>query len=442
MKAKVLEAILDSIADGVFTVDRDWIIMSWNRAAETITGFAREEAIGKSCHDVFRANVCQTSCILRQTLASGDPLINIPINILTADGEQKPISISTAVMKDSKGNVIGGAETFRDLSEIETLRRRLSERYSFQDIISKNYKIREIFRILPNLAESGSTVLIQGSSGTGKELFARAIHNLSDRSKGPFIAVNCGALPDTLLESELFGYKAGAFTDAKKDKPGRFALAEKGTLFLDEIADISTALQVKLLRVLQEKSYEPLGASRSVDADVRIIAASNRDLREQMSIGRFRDDLYYRLNVIRVDLPPLSERKEDIPLLVDHFIERFNAEKGRDIQGTTPAAQAALMAYDFPGNVRELENAVEYAFVLCRNGLIDVKYLPPEICPHTSVDDVDLNSEGDLFQSAEAEVIRSALARNDGHRQRTADALGVHKTTLLRKMKRLAITYP
>lgn len=442
MKKDFLELILDSVADGVFAVDADWRITSWNRAAERITGFSKDEAMGRRCHDVFRANVCQDGCVLSRTMRTGSNLVNFPINILTQSGMEKPISISTAILRDKNGGVAGGVETFRDLSELEDLRRRLRQEYSFQDIISKSHRIREIFRIMPDVAESESTVLIQGPSGSGKELFARALHQLSHRKGRPFVAVNCGALPDTLLESELFGYKAGAFTDAKRDKPGRFTLAKGGTIFLDEIGDISVALQVKLLRILQEKTFEPLGSAKSEHTDVRVITATNKDLREEMARGRFREDLYYRLNVVRLELPPLKDRKEDIPLLADHFISRFNVEKGRNVSGLSRRALVALLAYDFPGNIRELENAIERAFILCRNNLIDVECLPPEITGSSSSPVIEGLSAEDPIAAAEIEVIRQTLLRFEGHRGKTAKALGMHKTTLFRKMKRHRETFP
>ncbi len=436
------KTILDSIADGVFTVDDDWRITSFNKAAENITGFTKVEAVGQKCYDIFRASVCQTACVLRRTMETGAELINIPVNIVTKDGVEKPISISTAVLRDTGGRIKGGVETFRDLSAIESLRRALKREYSFQDIISKNHKMQELFRIMPDVAESDSTVLIQGPSGSGKELFARALHNLSPRKEGPFVAVNCAALPDTLLESELFGYKKGAFTDAGRDKPGRFDLASGGTLFLDEVGDISLALQVKLLRVLQEKTYEPLGSTQPVTVDVRIMAATNKDLREQMGLGRFRDDLYYRLNVIKFDIPPLSERTEDVPLLVDHILCRLNAEKGRNVLGVTPDVMAALIEYDFPGNVRELENILERALILCRDDVIGPDCLPSEIGTNGEEESESAPFVEDPLKAAEAKAIKQALARNYGHRERTAKALGIHKTTLIRKMKKLHITYP
>ena len=441
LKGDDYKTILDSIADGVFTVDDKWRIITWNRAAEQITGFSSSKAIGQYCYNVFRTNVCQSDCVLRRTIKTGKELINIPINILSREGEEKPISVSTAVLRDADGEVVGGVETFRDLAAIETLRKALTKQYSFQDIISKNHRMTELFRILPDISESDSTVLIEGPSGSGKELFARAIHNLSPRRDRPLITVNCAALPDTLLESELFGYKRGAFTDARRDKPGRFDAAQGGTIFLDEIGEISLALQVKLLRVLQEKTFEPLGGTASVKADVRILAASNRDLRDQMSKGRFRDDLYYRLNVISLYIPSLAERKEDIPLLVDHFIARFNAEKGKNISGVTPDTLSILMDYDYPGNIRELENIIERAFILCKGSLIDLSTLPREIFPPEMEVPEESSEEADPLKAAEAKAIQLALAQHQGHRERTARMLGIHRTTLIRKMKKLGVTY-
>jgi PAS domain S-box-containing protein len=435
--------ILDSIADGVFTVDRDWNITSFNRAAERIAGIAAKKAVGQKCFDVFHANVCQAACVLKDTLKTGKEIIDRPVNILNHDGKVIPVSISTAVLKDERGNIIGGVETFRDLSALEALKKEISRQYSVEDIISKNFEIQSIFDILPDIAESESTVLIHGESGTGKELFARALHNLSRRKKGPFVAVNCGALPDNLLESELFGYKRGAFTDAKKDKPGRFALAEGGTLFLDEIGDLSLFLQAKLLRVLQEKEYEPLGATTSVKANVRIIAATNKNLPEMINQKKFREDIFYRLNIIKLELPPLRSRKEDIPLLVDHFIKKQNFETGKNVTGISDDVIRLFMTYDFPGNIRELENLLEHAFVMCRRGEITVEHLPGEfretlIAPKDG-DDNNISLQ-DRFNRSEAVIIKEALKRNRGLRRQTARELEIDSSTLWRKMKRLGIT--
>jgi PAS domain S-box-containing protein len=437
-KSKATDIILDSIADGVFTVDREWRITSFNKAAEKITGIARDEAVGQQCCDVFHASICESDCALRKTFETEKPVVNKTVYIINLEGRRIPVSISTGVLKDEKGEIVGGVETFRDLSAVEELRRRLSRSYSFEDIISKSDAMRQVFGILPSVAESDTTVLIEGESGTGKELIARAIHNLSRRREKPMIAVNCGALPDTLLESELFGYKAGAFTDAVRDKPGRFALAEGGTLFLDEIADISPALQVRLLRVLQERKYEPLGAAESVDSDVRIIAAVNRHLETLVKKGKFREDLYYRINVLPIKIPPLRDRKEDIPLLIEHFIDRFNKIKSKEIADVSPEVLSILMTHGYPGNVRELENIIEHAFVLCKSTIIDIDCLPRNLLPEGRDQKTipPIRSVGDF----ERNLILETLRKNNWSRVMTAAELGVDKSTLWRKMKRLKIS--
>jgi len=438
-----VDIILDSIADGVFTVDRDWNITSFNRAAERITGIKRRQAIGQKCFDVFRSDICQSSCALKQSIKNGKEIIDRRINVLDKNGSEIPISISTAVLRDKEGQVVGGAETFRDLSAIELLRNEVEEKYTFADIISRNHKIRRLFDILPDIAASESTVLIEGPTGSGKELFARAIHNLSPRRGKKFIAVNCGALPDSLLESELFGYVKGAFTDAKKDKLGRFALAKGGTIFLDEIGDVSPAVQVKLLRVLQEREYEPLGGTETIKADVRVITATNKNLRELAGRGLFRDDLYYRLNIVKLTLPLLSERRDDIPSLIDHFIRKFNAKKAKNIAGISPKALDILMRHDFPGNIRELENIIEHAFVLCRGREIKTEHLPQELRTDTPANNISSGKSIEITRDhAEATTIVNALRRHDGNRAGTAAELGIDKTTLWRKMKKYGLTWP
>jgi len=433
------QIILNSVADGIFTVDLEWKITFFNRAAEEITGTPASEAIGRYCCEVFRANVCESMCVLRHTLETRNPVINRPIAILRSDGREIPISISTAILQDEAGRVIGGVETFRDLSLVETLRRQIDRQYRFQDIISRSPTMKRIFAILPDVAQSESTVLIQGESGTGKELLSRGSHNLSARAKGPFVAVNCGALPDTLLESELFGHVAGAFTDAKGNRQGRFALAEGGTLFLDEIGDISPALQVRLLRVLQERTYEPLGSSKSVKADVRIIAASNKDLAQLLEEGTFRKDLYYRLNVVKLNLPGLAERKEDIPLLADHFISRLNQLRKKSLSGLSHETLSVFMRHDWPGNIRELENAIEYAFILCREGLIRPEHLPENL---RDAGFQTPSPSGLTLEEIERHALIEALKHNNWRRMATARELGIDKNTLRRKMIRFKITDP
>jgi transcriptional regulator with PAS, ATPase and Fis domain len=349
-------------------------------------------------------------------------------------------------LKDNQGEVIGGVETFRDLSVVEELRKELAGQHTFLDIISKNREMQRLFGMLELISENDTTILLEGESGTGKELFAKAIHTLSHRKKGPMITVNCGALPDTLLESELFGYKAGAFTDAKKDKPGRLALAEKGTLFLDEIGDISPLLQIRLLRVLQDKVYEPLGCTKSEKADVRIVAATNKNLEDLVKKGLFREDLYYRINIVKLVLPPLRERKEDVPLLAEHFIRRFNNLRGKELKGLLPEVMNILMAHDFPGNIRELENIIEYASVVCKNHLIGMDHLPENL-RRKSESKLQLSSEPTRaealsFNALEKDFIYETLRKNNWNRAAAAAQMGIDRSTLWRKIKRLNLKIP
>ena len=423
--------ILDSIADGVFTVDMDFRITSMNRAAEEILGIREKDAIGRLCFEIFHANICEHSCALKETLNTGKNIINKTIYIVNSDGKRVPVSVSTAILKNNKGSIIGGVETFRDITAIETLRKEIESSYTFEDIVSKNRAMRDMFGILPDIAISDSSVLLEGPSGTGKELVARAIHSLSSRKSKPLVVINCAALPDNLLESELFGYKAGAFTDAKKDKPGKIALAEGGTLFLDEIGEISPALQVKLLRFIQEREYEPLGGVATVKSDVRIIAATNKILSEEVRSGNFRDDLFYRINVVNIRLPSLAERKEDIPLLIKHFIHKFNILKGKTIEGVSDDVMNILMDHEYPGNIRELENIIEHAFVLCREAYIRRQHLPASFREITTQIHDNMTLE-----EIERIYILKALEKNSWNRQNTAKELGIDTSTLWRKMKK------
>jgi PAS domain S-box-containing protein len=419
----------------------DWEITTFNKAAERITGVKREHAIGLPCSEVFKANICETKCALKRTLTKGKPMVNVIAHIINSDGKEVPIRISTALLKDKKGNLIGGVETFQDITQIEQLRKELEARYSFEDIIGRSTSMKDLFKILPQIAESDSTVLIEGYSGTGKELFARAIHNLSKRKKKKFVTINCGALPDTLLESELFGYKAGAFTGAHKDKPGRITVADGGTLFLDEIGDISPAMQVSLLRVLQEQKIQPLGAVTSVKVDVRIVTATNKNLAQLVQENKFREDLFYRIRVMHLKLPSLKQRREDIPLLVNHLVTKFNRLKGKDIMGVSEHVLARLMDYSYPGNVRELENIIEHAFVLCNGEFIEAQHLPLELRTEAS-STIDKFSPTMDLKSMERELIEASLRRYKGNRKQAAMALGINTSTLFRKIKAFNINPP
>ncbi len=428
--------IIESIEDGVFTVNMDFRVMTFNRAAETITGIPRSEAIGRKCCDVFRTSICDNGCVLKNTLTTNQPSSDMPVFITRSDNRVIPVSVNTAVLRDSRGQMIGGVEIFRDLTEVTRLRKAFQKEMSFDDIVSKNRLMQRYFSILPQIAESRSTVLITGATGTGKELMARAIHNHSGARKGPFVAVNCGAMPETLVESELFGYRKGAFTDAKTDKPGRFAMAQDGSIFLDEIGDVPLSAQVRLLRVLQEKTYDPLGGTKPLETNARVIAATHQDLETLVKEGRFREDLYYRINVIRINLPPLRERREDIALLCDHFIERFNFSTGKRLLGLAPETMSALLMYNFPGNIRELENIMEHAFVLCREGLIYPCHLPDRF--QSSSDPSPDQGPMTLAESEKMTILR-ALDRNGGKTMATARQLGIDKNTLRRKMIRHGI---
>lgn len=432
------DIILDNVTDGVFTVDKDMKITYFNRAAEKITGVSQQQVTGQHCFEVLKANICEKTCALRCSLKSETETIAKHVNILRSDGKLIPVSISTAVLRDKSGKKIGGVETFRDLSSLEELKKEIKNAYTLEDIISKNHKVQEIFDILPNIAESECTVLIQGSSGSGKELFARATHNLSLRNKGPFIAINCGALPDTLLESELFGYVKGAFTDAKKDKPGRFSLARRGTIFLDEVESLSPSTQVKLLRVLQEKEFMPLGATAPVKADVRVISATKEDLSTLVKKGTFRDDLFFRLNVVKLVLPPLKERRDDIILLIEHFIYKFNHKMSRMINSVSDRVVEVLINYDFPGNVRELENIIEHAFVMCRGKQIQLRHLPPEFSQSNS-NSPKSSRKFTPFQYAERQKLLETLEKHNWSKVETAKELNLHRATVYRKIRKYGL---
>ncbi|MCW8996312.1 MAG: sigma 54-interacting transcriptional regulator, partial [Psychromonas sp.] len=371
---KILDnsTILESISDGVFTVDHDWKISSFNRAAEKITGIKRSDALGCHCAEVFRSSLCGEQCALRETLQTGKAIIDKRCYFLNSSGRKIPVTLSTAVLKDQQGNIIGGAETFRDISEIEVLKKQLYKQSKASPLISHSQSMKTVISMVEVVADTSATVLITGETGTGKEVTAKALHQLSCRSKEPFIGVNCAALPENLLESTLFGHLKGAFTGAHENKQGYFARAGKGTLFLDEIGDISPALQVRLLRVLQEHEFEPVGGHKAQKTQARIITATNKDLSALVAQGKFREDLYYRLNVIKISLPTLAQRFEDIPFLVEHFIKQFNQRHNKSIQGISAEALQYLQSYSWPGNIRELENSIERACVLSQENEIQL----------------------------------------------------------------------
>ena len=439
--AGVTDIILESISDGVFTVDHEWRITSFNRAAEETTGIPRSEAIGRYCWEVFRSNMCEGDCALRRTMKEGRSFVSSSTYIINNDKKRIPISVSTAPLRNAAGEILGGVETFRDNTVVEELRRELSGSFQQGDMVSRSRLMKKIFAVLPQIAESDSTVLIEGDTGTGKELMAKALHDLSTRREKPFIAINCGALPDTLLESELFGYKAGAFTNAVGDKPGYFTLAEGGTILLDELGETSPAFQVKLLRVLEEHEFQPLGSVQKRRTNVRILAATNRNLEALVEQGKFRLDLFYRINIVRLQLPTLRERMEDIPLLIERFIDKMNRLRGKAVTGIEPAALERLMAHNYPGNIRELENIIEHAFILCSQGMIGSHHLPAYLTANATPASAPASFQT-LRRTTEEEVIREALQRNGYNRLAAARELGMHKSTLFRKLKKLNLNLP
>ncbi len=438
-----LKLILDNLDIAVFTVNRGGYITSFNSMAENITGYPRQELLGQHHKILTGCHQPGQTCGLAESIETGKSLANLQRQLFTKDGRKLPIRASFMALRNEAGDIIGGLETFQDLSLIQQLDRAIRNKYTFADMIGKDALMQQIFEILPVVAESEANVLIEGATGTGKDLLAKIIHNASRRKDKPFVKVNCAALPDTLLESEMFGYVKGAFTGADKDKPGRFQEADGGSIFLDEIGDMPLPLQAKLLRVLEDKEFYPLGGRQLCRVDVRIIAATNQLMEELVREKRFREDLFYRLNVMRLELPPLKSRRADIPLLINKFLKQYNVTKGTAVSRIAEDAMEILLNYDYPGNVRELENIVEHASVLCRGEVIERRHLPMYLqttrglAEHESAAKPDVASSRDQW---ERERIVEALKRHGWHRQKAARALGVDRTTLWRKVKKYNIS--
>lgn len=432
------DAILNGITDGVVVIGLDHRVLFINRAAKELLGRVGEEGIycGSRCSDLMGHSGCTLGCLVNSSIKMGEPIYNYEAEL--GKGEKKiTVSINTTLLKDENGKVIGGVEIFRDVSLIKELKNELKRKYAFDNVIGKNYKMHEVYELLHEVAPTKTTVLIEGESGTGKELIANAIHHNSPRSGKSFIKLNCAALSEGLLESELFGHVKGAFTGAIADKPGRFELANGGTLFLDEIGDITPHTQVKLLRVLQEGELERVGGTKTIKVDVRIIAATNKDLKAEVDKGNFREDLYYRLKVVPIHLPALRERKDDIPLLVKHFINKFNKEMSREVTNLSPRTMELLMEYNYPGNIREMQHIMEHAFVRCQGKTILPEHLPKEL---QNVDIIDRAMESaEPLKELERETIMRALEEAGWKYQDCARRLKISRTTLWRRMKDLGI---
>jgi PAS domain S-box-containing protein len=449
--------ILRSMSDGIVTIDAEERITSMNAAAEALTGLPEAEAVGKPCGEVIRNDVWSTRSPLKDVLERGETVVHFNVALENRAGTRIPVSICASLLKNEAGEMIGVILSIRDIrpvlglldalhrSEEEIARqegrlRALQRRERLGEMIGRSAKMQEVFNLIQVVAKSDVTVLIQGESGTGKALLASTIHGLSHRKEGPFITVSCATLPESLLESELFGHVKGAFTGAIKDKPGRFELAHRGTIFLDEVGEISPSIQVKLLRVLQEQKFERVGGSRTLSVDVRVIAATNRDLPKAVQEGRFREDLFYRLHVVPITIPPLRERKEDIPPLVNHTFQKLAAKMQSESLGVSSEAMDVLMQHDWPGNVRELENALQFALVRTGGDTISPQSLPSWIGRGSERAERPGKPLEKIVEERERDEIVKRLVQCQGKLSNVAKALGIGRTTLWRKMKRYRIS--
>jgi PAS domain S-box-containing protein len=437
-----LKIILDNLDIGVLTVDRGGHITFFNNRAETITDFNRGDVLGKSCTMIFGETSSHDMLLFSETIADGQARASMEGEIKTREGQAVPMRADYMALKNEDGRIVGGLATISDLSLKYQFNSEIKGRYTFYDMVGKDPAIQKIFDIVPVVASSDATILIEGPTGTGKDVLAKVIHNASMRAKKALVKVNCAALPDNLLESEMFGYVKGAFTGAETDKPGRFQEADDGTIFLDEIGDLPLSLQAKLLRVLEDKEFYPLGSRKTTKVNVRIISATNQNLDRLVRERQFREDLFYRLNVMRLDLPPLKDRKGDIPLLISHILKRLCAIRDTMVEKFSYDAMEVLLNYDYPGNVRELENIIQHALIVCQDKIIERNHLPLSLQAGIAVPSPE--EEGRPFdkeiQFSEKTFILDMLRKNNWNKGQTAAALNMNRTTLWRKMKKYKIS--
>ena len=442
--------VFDHNFGGIIVIDEDMRIRHMNKACEEITGFSEKEASGRFCYEVLRTKCCKDTCPINlgKKTKKGEEFI---CDILTKDNKRKYIKAKVIY---THGYWV---DIFTDITREVELERRIRDKYIFEDIITQDKRLIEILSQFPRIAASTVPVLFEGESGAGKEVFATAIQTLSERKDKPFIKINCASLPDTLLESELFGYKKGAFTDARKDKPGLFLVAHQGTLFLDEIGEMSLPLQAKLLRAVETGEIIPLGATKAEKVNVRFLAATNKELFKEVEKGNFREDLYYRLNVVNIKIPPLRDRKSDIPLFIDYFINQFNIIQEKKVDGVSQPALEILLNHSYPGNIRELRNIMEYVFIFCNEGQIKPKHLPEylkvAVKNHRNTNkDMEMETDTDTGEgnhvedlslqrfSGEKEFLLDALSQARWNKKKAAEILQVDRTTLWRKMKKFGIS--
>jgi len=420
--------ILDNVSDGVIAHDMSRRIILFNKAAEDITGYRREEVLNRDCHEVFAGGFCREECRFLEKPARGvDSFRRQDMEITAKNGEKRSIVLSVRPMIDHLNRSVGAVSSFRDLTWRRSLARRVGETENFVGIVGRDPKMLEVYGMIRDLADSSVPVLIQGETGTGKELVAAAIHGSGPRSGKLFVPVNCGALPESLLESELFGHVKGAFTGAIRDKKGRFELADEGTIFLDEIGDITPAVQVKLLRVLQEGRFERVGGEETIQVNARVISATNKNLSKEIAAGRFREDLYYRLSVVPLTLPPLRERRGDIPLIAGYVLEKVLKDAHRERVTFSPEAVDVMVAHDWPGNVREMQNWIQFALVKTKGSLLLPEHFPP-----AGRTDVKPTLPTDSRRKLNVESVRAALREAEGSKVEAAKLLGVSRATLYR----------
>jgi PAS domain S-box-containing protein len=434
-----MKLILDNLDVGIFTVNRGGHITFFNKEAEKITGYSRREVLGKSCAYILEGAGSQEMCLLEDSIADGTSRSSRDGRMTTRDGITIPIRANHLALRNEKGAVIGGLTTFHDLTLVHQLNQAIQDRYTFYDMIGKSPVMQKVFDMVKVVAVTDATILIEGSTGTGKDLLAKIVHSISRRARKPLVKVNCAAIPETLLESEMFGYLKGAFTGAIKDKIGRFQEAEGGTIFLDEIGDLPLSLQAKMLRVLEDREFYRLGSHHTQKVDVRIISATNRDLNQLVQQRLFREDLFYRLNVFRIELPPLKERRDDIPLLIEHILRRMCAARGIATPEVSRNVMEILLNYEYPGNARELENILEHALIICREDMLHTRHLPEYLLDRRQVIPPQTSAErtpASTFESREREALLAMLRQHGWRRISTARALGIDRTTLWRKMKK------
>jgi len=434
-RERLQAAVLGSIREGVLTIDSDWRITSFSRRAEALTGIAAADAVGRFCHEVIGSPLCRADCPARHCLETGADEAVRTTELADSAGGQLPVAEIAVPLRDAGGSALGSVLLLEDRRAAAEQLAAARSGARFAGMVGRSEPMQRVFRVIEQVAGSDVTVLVEGASGTGKERVARALHSRSPRRAGPFEAINCAALPEALLESELFGHAKGAFTGALRDKPGRIEAAAGGTLLLDEVAETTPAVQAKLLRFLQDRTFQRVGENNTRVADVRLVAATNRDLGRAVAAGAFREDLYYRLRVIPIQLPPLRERREDVALLAAHLLEQIAAERGRPGLSLTTAARRRLLQHDWPGNVRELINALEYAVALAPGRRIRAEDLPPELAGSRRRYTAGGGDAGD-----ERQRILEALEQHGHNRSRTAEALGMNRVTLYRKMKRYGIS--